>query len=431
MTKRRASIRGRGAEILFGEPPGALDAEEADVATSADALGPDLSELYGEELERALYEEARAGAPLPDGAPARSLPWEEGVLFSPEVEAAMIEEAFAAEEPPEQGAEGPAATGEEAAVYEPPPSDDQVSGSVLPPRPPRVGPELYPDSALPLDIQQPETEVKPIELPERNLAEEERQAILQWWGDSRIAELSKAIDETYEEVRLRIGENEALTNDAYNQLLKARDILIRRDAQRIAQAEYYIEQVRVRLRRAAESEAAAKKAQWPLMGWGLLWGAAFLAMLVMAGMDWFQGLFRPAGEAQSLVELDIFLSSMLWGGIGGAVAVLYSLFKHIGMRDFDKQYIISYVGKPFMGLIVGATVYMIVALVVRALGIAPAAQAVTELEPAPAIAPGVIYLVAWAGGFKENRLLALVDRLMKQIFGSSKKEEAAPGAPTA
>lgn len=430
MTKRRASIRGRGAEILFGERPGDLQGEDAD------ALSPDLGDLYDDELEHALSEEARAGAPLPG-----ALPWEEGLLFSPEVEAAMMEEAFAAEEPPEQGANAPGPTtggteaaagpGEGAARRETPPAEaDDAPGGVLPPKGTRAIPEPYPDSALALDIQQPETEVEPIELPERNLAEEERQAILSLWGDSRIAELSAAIDAIYEEVRLAVGENEALTTDLYNQLLKARDILIRRDAQRIAQAEYYIEQVRVRLRRAAESETAAQKAQWPLMAWGLLWGTAFLAMLILAGTDLLQGLFQPASEAQSLVEVDIFLSAMLWGGIGGAVAVLYSLFKHIGMRDFDRHYVISYVGKPFMGLIVGATVYMVVALVVRALGIAPAGQAVAEVETAPAISPGVVYLVAWAAGFKENRLLALVDRLMKQLFGSSKKEDPAPGAPT-
>ncbi len=322
---------------------------------------------------------------------------------------------------------------EEAALFEPPPPEvDDVSVGVLPPRPPRPALELFQDTSLARDIQEPETPVKPLELPVLNVSEEERQAILKWWGDRRIRELSTDIDATYEEVRRKVGENESIATDAFNQLLKARDILIRRDAERIAQAEYYIEQVRVRLKRASESESAAKKVQWPLLGWGLFWGVIFLALLIMAGMDWFQGLFQPASQAQSLVELDVFLSAMLWGGIGGAVAVLYSLFKHIGMRDFDSQYVISYVGKPFLGLIVGATVYMILALVVRALGIVPASQATGEVETIPAIAPGVVYLVAWAAGFKENRLLELVDRVMKQVFGSSDKEEPSsePAVPT-
>lgn len=448
MAKRRVSIRGRGAEILFGEPPavdieprlpGDPEAEAAGMASPIESPGPAPGEL-DDEVERALYEEARDGAPQPRGAQAAGLARDQDLLSDPEIEAAMTEEAFAAEEPPEPVAEVPAPTmeetmverdrAEEAALYEPPPPEiDDVSAGVLPPRPPRPSLELFQDQTLARDIQEPATPVKPLELPVLNVTEEERQAILKWWGDRRIRELSTDIDATYEEVRRKVGENESIATDAFNQLLKARDILIRRDAERIAQAEYYIEQVRVRLKRASESEAAAKKVQWPLLGWGLFWGVIFLALLIMAGMDWFQGLFQPASQAQALVELDVFLSAMLWGGIGGAVAVLYSLFKHVGMRDFDSQYVISYVGKPFLGLIVGATVYMILALVVRALGIVPASQAAGEVETIPAIAPGVVYLVAWAAGFKENRLLELVDRVMKQVFGSSDKEEPAPPEP--
>jgi hypothetical protein len=431
MTKRRASIHGRGTESTFGGLSTAYpEAEEADAAAPTRTVAALQGDLLDEELERVLYEEARHGAPLPAGAPAQVLPWEDAVLASPEVEAAMIEEAFAAEDTPERqaGASAPGSQTEDAALAGSSPAESG-SGSVLPPRSHQPAPDLYQDAPSARDIQQPETGVQPIELPTRELSEEQRQAILSWWGDGRIQELSAQIDAAYEAVRLQVGDNEAITTEAYNQLLKARDILIRRDAGRIAQAEYYIEQVQVRLKRAAASEAAAKKAQWPLMFWGMLWGAAFLAALILVGMDLFQEFLPLTSDADSLVQLDLLLSAMLWGGIGGAVAVLYSLFKHVGKRDFDKHYAISYVGKPFLGLIVGATAYMIVALVVRALGIMPTSQTVGDLEPAPAIAPGVIYLVAWAAGFKEDRLLALVDRLMKQVFGSSqKKDESASSA---
>jgi hypothetical protein len=447
MTKRRASIRGQEAESLLGEEPagdiepspsGELQAKEAEVAAPAAVRGSGPDAL-GEELERALHEEARAGAPLPPGSQARSLPWEEEVLFSPAVEAAMIEEAFAAEGPPEPVIEVPAPAWDGGAEESfrstegelfrlPPPQVENLATGVLPPRVSRPFLERYSEPEA-LDIQQPESDVKQHELPERDLTPEQQQAILDWWGSERIQQMSSDIDTTYQEVRQKVGENDAITTEAYNLLLKARDILIRRDAQRIAQAEYYIEQVRVRLKRAAQSEASAKKIQWPLLFWGLLWGAAFLAVLILAGVGTFQGLFRPAGEAQSLVEMNTFLSAMLWGGIGGAVAVLYSLFKHIGMRDFDPQYIISYVGKPFMGLIVGATAYMLIALMVRALGIVPAAQTAVEGDALPTIAPGVVYLVAWVAGFKENRLLELVDRLMKRVFGPSDKEKEQGAAP--
>jgi len=113
----------------------------------------------------------------------------------------------------------------------------------------------------------------------------------------------------------------------------------------------------------------------------------------------------------------------LWGGIGGSVAVLYSLFKHVGQRDFDGQYLVSYIGKPFLGLILGAVVYMVFNLVIRALGIFPAGVTDAEGNITPTIAPGVVYLVAWASGFKEQRILDLIDQLMKQLFPGSQDEE--------
>ena len=101
------------------------------------------------------------------------------------------------------------------------------------------------------------------------------------------------------------------------------------------------------------------------------------------------------------------------------MAIWYSLFKHVSARDFDSYYNISYIGKPFFGLILGATVYMVVQLVIVSLGIWPTglAQGV-EGVLTPSIAPWIIYLLAWASGFKENRIFGLVDAVMKRIFSS-------------
>jgi len=62
-------------------------------------------------------------------------------------------------------------------------------------------------------------------------------------------------------------------------------------------------------------------------------------------------------------------------------------------------------------------------LVIRALGIFPAGLQTTDGETIPAVAPGVVYLVALAAGFKEARLLALIDKLWDQIFGGKEQED--------
>lgn len=444
MAKRRASLRGRGAEILLGSPaaaesesqplepasteaePGGADAPGAEVSSAQDmdaagAPAPDPSAEEepiwdDEELERALEEEARAAEPSP----------EEDVDFST---GAFVDEELPEAVPPAFGetVELP----EEAAIYEPPgPEVSDVVSGVLPPRPEQVPFVLGEEAVVAYDIQEPEDRVEPIELPDRELTQEERALMLDRVGEERIRELEEAIDEAYKGVRLEVGDNEDITTDCYNKLLKARDIVLRRDAAKFAQAEYYVEWVRARLRRAAESEAAARKYQWPILIWGLLWFAAFLTLLILLNENWFREAIIPSDNGNTLVDMDIFLSTMIWGGIGGVVAVLYSLFKHVGQRDFDVHYGLSYVGKPFMGLILGATVYMVFNLVIRALGILPAGAEDAGRVTVPAVAPGVMYLVAWASGFKENRVFALVDQGMKRVFsgGGTANAELPPGS---
>jgi hypothetical protein len=250
---------------------------------------------------------------------------------------------------------------------------------------------------------------------------------LAWLGEDRLQKLGARIDDAYEDVRRKVGENEDITTDCYNKLLKARDIVLHRDAAKIAQAEYYVESVFARLKRASDSESAAKKYQWRILGWGMFWCALYLAILILLGQSWLQGVLKPSEGGNSFIDMEVFVSAMIWGGIGGVVAVLYSLFKHVGRRDFDVQYNISYIGKPFLGLILGATIYMVFNLLIRALGILPAGLQGAEGISTPAVAPGVIYLMAWACGFKENRIFDLVDRAIKRLF--SGEEATPPPAP--
>jgi hypothetical protein len=429
MAKRRATLRGRGAEILFGEPappevePRLPQPEPADIEISQpeDSEGraaaqparsdepsssppAEVQAWFDEvDLERALEEEARAAEPGPEED-------EEEILM--EEDLANLEEELMA-----SGSQGtvtriamPSAAGsverfdEVAAMRQPPPPEvSDLIGGVLPPGE--------------RDIQEPVEIVEPIVLPDRELTEEERVQILAVLGEERLLELEKAIDEAYQEVRLKVGTSEEITTDCYNKLLKARDIVVRRDAAMIAQAEYYIELVQARLSRAADSDAAARKYQWPILIWGLFWCAVLLSLLVLLNETWFQEIIASYGLGSTWLDMDVFLSTMIWGGVGGVVAVLYSLFKHVGRRDFDRHYNLSYLGKPFLGLILGATTFMVYNLALRTLGIFPLGVDEDLQVTATTVAPGVMYLMAWAGGFKENQIFGLVDRAMKRIFG--------------
>jgi hypothetical protein len=344
------------------------------------------------------------------------------------MERAFIEEAVSAELPPEPVAEAPVApldaTLEELALEEtaslhvaPPPEIDDVASGVLPARLERLLADEDDVARSFDDIQAPFKKVEPLELPSTVLTEEDEAMLLARLGEERFLELERQIDRAYDDVRSIVGENEAIATECYNQLLLARDIALRREPGRMAQAEYYVEQVRTRLQRAADSETAAEKYQWRILAWGLFWCGLFLAAQILVNQPWLSERLSPSNEGASpFVNMEIFLSSMLWGGIGGVVAVLYSLFRHIGNRDFDTQYNISYIGKPFLGLVLGASVYMAYQLVVRAMGIFPVDLAGEEGGTPVVVAPGLMYLMAWAGGFKEDRIFELVDQMLKRVI---------------
>jgi hypothetical protein len=345
----------------------------------------------------------------------------------------IIEEAVAVDEPYEALEEMPTPAQEEvmdepdlqetAALFElPPPETSDLTGSVLPPRPSEPAFDMADLDSEAADIQAADEPVEQPELPDRELTEDEKGQLLARLEVARFRELDEQISRAYDQVLSEVGDNNQITTECHNLLLKARDIVLHRDASKVPQAEYFVEQVRARLRRSAESEAAAKKYAWRIAGWGLLWFAIDVIALFLLSLSGVQAMIATATSSNLVVNMEIFLPAMLWGGIGGVAAVFYSLFKHVGRRDFDSQYNLSYVGKPFLGAILGATVYMVVHLMILTLGILPGGLLAVEAGNSPIIMPWLIYLLAWACGFKENRIFDLVDRVIKQLFGGARTE---------
>jgi hypothetical protein len=445
--------------------PALVDVEEQVPA----AAPPEMTPLSEAEVDLALYEEASGGEPDPG---EEADPWGLDSEWppSPEAELALFEDTVAIEAQPEMvevdldsppvqpepatgdpvpaWAEGLADVAEPhddaQVIAEEPiptleeimddqvigedlisldPADDQV-GAVLPPRPEhQFYGDVERDSLAAVDIQTPEEVVPRLELPERDISAE-RRAELAAAASKRLSLWDEEIDAVYEQVIDQVGANDNITTDCFNQLLRARDIILRRDVARLAQAEYYIEQARARLRRAEASSKGAKRNAWWILGWGFLWAMVLISALVLLDSTLVQDAIDSLGLTGTFFNPDILLPAMVWGGLGGVVAIWYSLFKHVAQRDFDTSYNISYVGKPFFGLILGATVYMVVNLLIVSLGIWPAN--LPEELGSMTIAPWIVYLLAWVSGFKENRIFGVVDYAMKRVFST---REAAPPSP--
>ncbi len=452
-SKRRSRSKGRGADILLGQPQavelGSPDSDSTPVQAGSEATEESSSEpasvslgetearvpspaptesasALDEELASALYAEARdAEAAQDEEEPS----WLLGAEWppTPEMEMALLEQGLEVDEQPEVEVVTPSTVMEE--TMEDNDLDDTVvrrdasileTGSVLPPRSAQVfysGGEVEYIAAM--DIQDAGEKVEPIELPDRPWTEPQKQETLET-SSARIQQLDQEIDQVYELVQTEVGENKNITTECFNHLLKARDIVMRRDVTLIAQAEYEIEMARARLRRATASARSARRNAWWILTWGFLWGMVFVALLVMLDSTYAEDIIGFLNLRSRYIDPEVLLPAMVWGGVGGVVAVWYSLFKHVSLRDFDSSYNISYVGKPFFGLVLGATVYMVIHLMIVSLGIWPAglAEGIGESN-ASAIAPWIIYLLAWASGFKENRIFGVVDQAMKRLFSTS------------
>ena len=137
MSNRRVSIRGKGAEILFGAPPAveilprtsdpplahkeSLELEPSVQGSqngqqTEDARVPGWSSqppyLPDIVLEQALLGEAMNGAPVLEGAGEALSAGEVDLALTPQMERAFVDEALASQEPPEPLAEVPVPTQE-------------------------------------------------------------------------------------------------------------------------------------------------------------------------------------------------------------------------------------------------------------------------------------------------------------------------------
>jgi hypothetical protein len=248
----------------------------------------------------------------------------------------------------------------------------------------------------------------------------------------KLVDLDKAIAGQYDRILQQdISVNKPITDWCHNTLAEARTIVLDLQVENLAKAEWDVEQVRARLDRADQSQRQSRVMAWPITIWGLLWFVIFVYLLFnptfilrMIGVD--TGSFTDA-----FLVPAIFLRALFFGGIGGVAAVFYHLFKYVRERSFDSQYALSYVGKPFMGMILGSMVYLMVFVLMRVLGYAPPGLSnSTAGGLADVLYTAVLFFVAMAAGFKENLAFSMLNRLIKTVLGDESPPEQGSTPPS-
>jgi len=259
-------------------------------------------------------------------------------------------------------------------------------------------------------------------------------------GEERQRALVEKIDALVMEAAQILSVDKGL-EQALTLLREARDISIETPRQ-FDQAEYRVAKVRAMLERKKNSGRWSVIYGYPVLLYDLAW---FLLLLGSLLFDHSLAVFianitgTTFADLASLSMEHIFplWNTMAWGGIGGVVGSLYSLYWHAAVeQDFDRQYLMWYIVQPIMGVILGGIVYLIIAAGFISIQVL-AAQAPTVGEAAQAMSNPAVKsfhsVVACVAGFRQRFVYEMLDRVVQVLTPQPKTKaelEAEKGKET-
>ncbi|OQY25473.1 MAG: hypothetical protein B6I34_02070 [Anaerolineaceae bacterium 4572_32.1] len=495
MTKKSASLAGKGPSILLGEEkpseeslPIPLSELEGDLESNEDGNAAeqepeeeiDWDAMLKDEASTAEPpEEEKAGAPAvptiehyyePDStaeaeplpsekaaiegpAPAPSdsvapampvateletdLPLEAGEGAPPEEDwAAMMEDEASTAKSPEETTPPPIEHHypvEEPAISTTPPASPAASQP--PPEKPtslptvRIGGLLAGTSLIGEGLPSPGPSVEKIKIRESDrpeaeeLSEEEEEIVIKRVTRKQRRELFEHISQLYRKVPKELSSSgqQAQRDEALLLLSEARDIVIETPRQ-YDQAEHKVAQAEAIIANAANIEKWSQYYGNRLIAYLVSWFLVLMAGIVFISpiSAWIEGLTSGAGTASKAPPVIVapLLFTMMWGGIGGIVGGIHSLWRHITV--FDKQYTIWYTLQPIAGLVLGGIVHVVVMTGFLSMSIqATGAGATTQESQAVQWFPALLAVVF---GFRQNDFYALLKRIIG-LVGQRQEDE--------
>lgn len=164
-----------------------------------------------------------------------------------------------------------------------------------------------------------------------------------------------------------------------------------------------LSEIEYRLFFAKKVKIVSKKIGVPLLIYEFLWMLMLVFFLFWSNFNENMINYNFANE---IININLLVNSLVWGGLGGVVGALYALWKHIAAdQDFDPQFSLWYITNPILGVSLGGFVY----LVIQAgfLSLTAGASGGEAIQSA-----AVIYVFAWICGFKQNVIYEIVRRIL-------------------
>ncbi len=257
----------------------------------------------------------------------------------------------------------------------------------------------------------------------QKLSDEQRRRILRKLTTDQERALNKDIDRLYARVTAELPNDKKRTQGALATLQQARKIMVESPENYVA-AEYQIQRVEALLVSSANSRAWSAQYGRRIFTYEAVWMFGFLLFYMLMNVLWpmiSNWLVQMTGldpTSTVVVQAVPFISTLVWGGIGGAVGALYSLWYHISdQRDFDREFLVWYYTQPLLGMVLGGIVYL---LFMTGMMVLQGGSAATDSLGARLLPS----LIAAIGGFRQNFVFDQLARVIEAFSGSPKETPA-------
>ncbi|MCB0208567.1 MAG: hypothetical protein KDJ52_04540 [Anaerolineae bacterium] len=237
---------------------------------------------------------------------------------------------------------------------------------------------------------------------ERDAALSEK--IINYVGAERRDKLFNEVEALYTAIAKELSGNKKDANFALDTLRQAHNLILE-DPREYDEAFYRVAIVKTMLDRKTNLQ------RWSYT-WGLFvlfYGIAWLVLCMV-------GYFLPIDMAQlqestvSSVALQAWFSGLA-GGIGGAVAILWTLYYRVSVKqDFDRQYLMWYMVKPILGFVLGLVMYF---LLIAASSMFGNAGTTPGFDTSTGIALSIFF--GFVAGFRQDNVYDWIYVIIKAI----------------
>jgi hypothetical protein len=258
--------------------------------------------------------------------------------------------------------------------------------------------------------------------PPKELTEDEEEIIIDRVTRKQRRELFDLISQLYRDAPMKLAASglRVRKEEALLLLSEARDIVLE-DPRQFDEAEHKVWQVQAIIANAEDVVRWSHHYGNRLIAYLTIWFA-----ILMSGILFFNPLAAALEKITSVTLLETIpitvpplLFTMLWGGIGGIIGGLYSLWKHIAEeQDFDKQYTIWYTLQPISGVVLGGIIHVFVLTGFLSMFSQVEGMNMAAVQEQQAVQwfPALLAVVA---GFRPNFVYALLSQIVKLIGQAS------------